>query len=271
MANDVVRLGRDDERAIGELLARDPVVNLFLVGFLAVHPVDRSWWYAVGDPEAPRAVALVLPGRLVVPYAPDRADAVQLGIHLAEQHTPSMIVGPREASDAIWSRWTRDRTPRRRYEQRLYVLRTAPSGDDPPGFRTAELAEWAVIARNAARMEIEDIGVDPTQDNPKLHEVVVQERVRAGRTFVIDDAGTLVFQVNAGTVHPSGAQIGGTWVLPTHRGRGIAQAGVAATCRRVLADHPMVTLHVNEANLPAVRVYERVGFDRDAAFRLIVP
>jgi predicted GNAT family acetyltransferase len=38
---------------------------------------------------------------------------------------------------------------------------------------------------------------------------------------------------------------------------------------RLLARRPLVSLHVNEANGPAVRVYEKVGFDRADAFRLI--
>jgi hypothetical protein len=40
-------------------------------------------------------------------------------------------------------------------------------------------------------------------------------------------------------------------------------------CRRLIADVPMVTLHVNEANHPAVRSYEAVGFRRSTPFRLM--
>jgi uncharacterized protein len=269
MPEEVVRLAISDEPAMEALLGRDPVTNLFLVGFLAVHPVDRSWWYGVGAPL--RALALVLPGRLAVPYAADPADAASLGRHLRAQHLPSMVVGPREASDRLWASWTGGRAARRRYDQRLYELAQAPPGDDPPGFRGAVAAEWSIVAQQAARMEIEDIGVDPRAENPKLHDAVVQERVRAGRTFVIERDGAIVFQVNVGTSHRTGAQIGGTYVPPAHRGAGLAKAGVAATARRVLLNHPRVTLHVNEANEPAVRVYERVGFERREAFRLIVP
>jgi predicted GNAT family acetyltransferase len=271
MSGGVVRLSTADERGIALLLANDPVVNLFLIGFLSAHPVERTWWYGVGRPV--RAVVLVLPGRLAVPFAPDPGDAAQLGEHLREQHLPSMLIGPREACDRLWAAWTAGTAARRRYDQRLYRLEAdhVPTGVDPDGFRAATLAEWPEISHNAARMEIEDIGVDPRVEDPRMHDAVVQERVRAGRTLVIERGGELVFQVSVGTSHRAGAQIGGTWVAPTHRGQGLAIAGVAAACRRTLAAHPRVTLHVNEANAPAVRTYERVGFARDAAFRLIVP
>ena len=37
-----------------------------------------------------------------------------------------------------------------------------------------------------------------------------------------------------------------------------------------LKDDPFVSLHVNEANLPAVRVYEKVGYRRAAPYRLAI-
>ena len=270
MSDEVVRLGCADEPAIEALLAPDPVVNLFLIGFLAVHPVDRSWWYGIGSPL--RAVVLVLPGRVAVPWARSGDDAARLGAHLADQHNPSMLVGPRDTCDRLWERWTRT-PPRRCYDQRLYLLERGPLPlpPDPPGFRVAELADLEEVVRHAAAMELEDLGVDPAIENPRMHRTVVQERIRAGRTFVVRRSGRVVFQVNLGTTHALGCQIGGTWVPPELRGTGIATAGVAATCRRVFEHYGRITLHVNEANLPAVRVYRKVGFQENAAFRLIVP
>jgi len=79
----------------------------------------------------------------------------------------------------------------------------------------------------------------------------------------------IVFQINVGTVLPEGAQIGGTWVPPKFRRKGYAIEGVRALCQNLFDDHPVVTLHVNEANVPAVKTYEHVGFERTAAFRLL--
>ena len=98
------RLDRTDEPAIEELLQTSPVENLFLLGFLAVHPVDRAWWYGVeaGTPDGRLGgVVMVLPGRLAVPFCPMPEGATALGRTLRQLHRPCMLVGPRMACDRI--------------------------------------------------------------------------------------------------------------------------------------------------------------------------
>ncbi len=263
------RLTNDDEQAAEALLERDPTVNLFLLGFLAVHPLDRAWWYGVFRGGALRGVVMVLPGRLSVPWIPSRDDAVALGHHLGQLHGPCMLVGPREACDGLWETWATGVVPIRHYDQRLYVLDKAPDVGLIQGFRRADYNDWKAVAEYAAEMEEEDLGTNPAVEDLQLHEKVVQERVKAGRTWVIERGGEIVFQVNVGTTTAWGCQIGGTFVPPKHRGAGLATLGVAALMDRLMARQPLVTLHVNEANHPAVRVYEKVGFARAAPFRLI--
>lgn len=273
----ITRLTRAHEHAVEELLGRDPLVNLFLLGFLAVHPIDRVWWYGVVDGDAVTGAVLVLPDRLCVPYLPEPGHGARLGRHLASLHRPCMTVGPRDQVDAMWETWAGGRiTPKRFHSQRLYQLSEAPAGDPEPGFRKARYDDWRPVAVGSARMELEDLGHDPYRADPALHEQVVQERVKSGRTYVIEQRGEIVFQINVGTVTAWGYQIGGTWVPPQHRGRGWATKGVHALCQRLLTStapsrpaRGVITLHVHEENIPAVRTYERVGFQRGAAYRLI--
>jgi len=212
---------------------------------------------------------MVLPGRLSVPWVPVREDALALGRNLARLHTPCMLVGPRDDCDGLWETWAPGVEPTRRYDQRLYLLEDAPEVGLITGFRRARYDDWSVVARYAAEMEEEDLGTNPATEDPDLHEKVVQERVKAGRTWVIERGGEIVFQINVGTTTAWGCQIGGTFVPQTHRGKGLATQGVAALMDRLLSRQPQVTLHVNEANRAAVRVYEKVGFSKAAPFRLI--
>lgn len=271
MTDRVERLSPSDLASLVALLEQDLVVNLFLLGFVRAHGLDRGWWYGSFEDGALTGVTLVLPGHLTVPYCPDAWDAARIGEQLYQLHTPTLLVGPRDACDALWEYWTRSRSPTRSYDQRLYVLDEAPHGTDPTGFRAARFEEWPVIGEYAAAMELEDLGRDPSADDPRHHDQVTQDRVKQGRTWVTVRDGAIVFQVNVGSAHAIGAQIGGTYVPPPHRGHGHATRGIAAICRRLLARYPRVTLHVNERNAPAVRAYQRVGFREDAPFRLITP
>ena len=271
MTDRVERLSDSDEPMLQRLLDRDQVVNLFLLGFSRLHPLSKSWWYGSFEDGDLVGVTLVIPGKLAVPFCPDPWDAGRIGEQLYQLHHPTLVVGPRAASDALWERWTRNRDPNRRYDQRLYEMQRPPPGQDPPGFRNAFYEEWPLISDYSAAMELEDLGRDPSTADPRQHDQVVRDRVKDGRTWVIAQENRIVFQVNVGSAHALGAQIGGTYVPPAYRGQGHAKRGVAALCRRLLTRHPRVTLHVNEANLPAVRAYEGVGFESHEAFRLITP
>lgn len=266
----VQRLSQTHEPAVAAILRADPVQNLFLLGFLDASSLSRGFWYGTIEQGQVTSVALVLPSRLAVPWSPDPRDAADIGRHLRGRHPPSMLVGPRAATDALWDAWSAGEVaPDRFYDQRLYVCRTPPPGPSVAGFRKAHLGEWEIVAANAGRMEAEDLGRNPADDFPELHEQVVRDRIRNGKTWVIERERRILFQINVGTATAVGCQVGGTWVPPDARGQGLATDGMKELCRRLLPKHPMVTLHVNEANSPAVRVYEKAGFDRDAPFRLI--
>lgn len=261
-----IRLETDHEAAIEELLLRDPAVNLFLLSVLNQRMAEASW---VGIPDETGrmlAVASVI-GGLCVPYAPDIAQATELGLTLKKAYEPYMMVGPRAAVDAIWQSWT-TAPVRIRYDQRLYVATSA----DPlaPALDLATPADVPEIAALAVAMQLEDLGTDPREHGEARHLEIVGRRIDQGRTLILRQNDQIVFMVHVGTIHPFGCQIGGTYVPLEHRNRGLATRGVRGTVAHLLQTYPRVTLHVNEANTPAVRVYEKCGFLTDAPYRLLI-
>lgn len=267
----IIQLGRAHEAALRPFLASDPVVNLFLLGFLDAHGMAGALWYARVRPELD-ACALVVPGRLVVPFATDPAGAAAIGKHLRGRFPASMVIGPREASDALWTAWTHgDVDPVAFYDQRLYRSDAPTSGPVPEGLRRATLGDAAVLSEYAADMEREDLGRDPRDTDPEAHREAVRGRILRGSTWVVEDGDSLCFTVNVGTASARGSQVGGTYVPPHRRGEGWATRGMRGVVRRLLSEYPYVTLHVNERNTPAVRAYERAGFHPVAPFRLIAP
>ena len=74
---DLVRLGRRHTPALRSLLDQDPVVNLFLQGFLDVHPVEHALWAGAVAHGRVYGAVLLLPARLMVPWCPDTTGSDQ--------------------------------------------------------------------------------------------------------------------------------------------------------------------------------------------------
>jgi ribosomal protein S18 acetylase RimI-like enzyme len=75
------------------------------------------------------------------------------------------------------------------------------------------------------------------------------------------DGERLVGVAHASVTLPFVWVIAGVYTRPDHRGRGIAQAVTAAVCRAAEAAGAVATLFVREENGPAVRAYEKLGFE----------
>ncbi|MFT5679351.1 MAG: GNAT superfamily N-acetyltransferase [Myxococcota bacterium] len=258
-----------------QLLAPAPDTNLFLIDILTRRPpsttLDETW---IGSGDPLQATALVIgrsapnaPARLVVPFG-DAAACEQIGRRIQQDGPVSMIIGPRAASDAIW-RGLGQTDPKTFFNQRLYSCTRVMAGERLP-IRLATVEDAERIAPLSAAMMVEDLGEDPRIPDPAAHLESVRRRCAGSRTLLGMRDGELCFLLNVGTFCDDGVQVGGTYVPPEFRGQGIATAGMRAAVSALLPMTRCITLHVNEANQPAVRCYERTGFTRMTPFRLII-
>jgi len=74
--------------------------------------------------------------------------------------------------------------------------------------------------------------------------------------FLISIAGTHVVSASEGV-----AVVGNVFTHPMYRGRGLAAVATSATTSALLERCPLVVLTVEKENDPAVRVYQRLGFE----------
>ena len=111
-------------------------------------------------------------------------------------------------------------------------------------------------------MFAEEVGVSPLAgDGGTLYRARVRELLETRRAYARIENGQVIFKAEIGAASAGVCQIQGVWVNPAHRGRGLAVAGMAAVvelARREVA--PIVSLYVNDYNLPALATYRRVGF-----------
>ena len=121
-------------------------------------------------------------------------------------------------------------------------------------------------------MYTEEVGVSPEAGGgAELYRARVSQLISRGWSFARFDRGRLVFKAEVACASPRAAQIQGVYVPPDRRGQGLAVAGMAAVVNHV-QQHvaPVVSLYVNDWNVPARRAYERVGFTQSATFSTVM-
>src|SRR5207248_3471377 len=186
----------------------------------------------------------------------------------------SSLVGPADAIDELWRllrpHWGRARDIRR--AQPVMAISGPPLVPPDPLVRRVRPEQLDVLFPASVAMFTEEVGVSPLGvDGGANYRARVAELIGAGRAFARIEDGRVVFKAEIGAVTPQACQVQGVWVRPESRGRGLATAGVAAVVDEALRSvAPVVSLYVNDFNLPARAAYRRVGFTEVSAFMSVL-
>jgi uncharacterized protein len=273
----VRRLTGRDLPEVWALLDAAPVSNVFLAARLAEVGLDRwrlggeIWGY--GQPGQVEAACYA--GANLVPVNANQAAARAFGERARRYGRQcSSIVGPAEAVEGMWEVLERAWGPARDCRWRQPVLALADDPDVPadPRVRRVRMDELDLLMPAAVAMFTEEVGVSPlTEDGGRLYRSRMADLVRTGRAYARIEDGRVIFKAEVGAVASKVCQVQGVWTHPRHRGQGVATAGMSAVvrlARRSLA--PIVSLYVNDYNLPARAAYAKVGFQQVDTFASIM-
>jgi len=185
----------------------------------------------------------------------------------------SSIVGPADAVSELWALLEPHWGPPRevRAAQPVLAMAGPPLADPDPLVRQVRSEELDVMMPACIAMFTEEVGVSPIgTDGGVAYRSRVAELIRARRSFARIENGRVIFKAEIGAVTPSACQVQGVWVPPEARGRGHAVHGMAAVVQAALRLAPVVSLYVNDFNLPARAVYRRVGFTESGTFMSVL-
>ncbi len=253
-------------------LAERPFDNVYVAWLIATKQASRGdvllWRDAAG------AIAGVCYfGLQIVPCGsvPEALEA--FGDRARRARSARMIVGPRAAVETVWERARGAlRAPSAiRHSQPVYALSrdeliTTPAAGDVARASMSELDE---LMLNSAHMIAGENGGDPRRTNPDFRGRTARI-IEAGWWWRYRIDGRLAFMCNVGSSTTQTAQLQGVWTPPPMRGAGHATSGLAAICAKLLDEHATLCLYVNDFNLPAIALYERVGFRRVGEFSTIL-
>jgi predicted GNAT family acetyltransferase len=256
-----------DLPAVLDILNRDALANVFVqsrveVAGLQPWRLGAEMWGYFCDSDL---TGLCYAGANLVPVEAD-VDALRAFADRARRQGRrcSSIVGAARLVEPFWEwlepSWGPAREVRR--NQPLMAADREPDTEPDPLVRRVQPPELDVLLPASIAMFTEEVGVSPVAgDGGALYRARVAEIIDAGRAFARIEDGRVVFKAEVGAVTAAACQVQGVWVDPAMRGAGLGVAGMAAVvaeCVRTIA--PVVTLYVNDFNVPARRAYERVGF-----------
>jgi len=186
---------------------------------------------------------------------------------------PRLFVGPARHAPNVRRAFARSGADPYLDREQIYYLLTPETLRTVPQVpvRPAREEDTEAVARAQAAMTEEDLKVPAGQiDMGRLREIS-KKRIDEGKVWVWMDGDTLLFKTEESARAPDGVLVGGVFTHPDHRGQGLATRGIAAWAGHLFAAGlERMTLHVNASNTPAIRAYERVGFQRHSLLRLML-
>lgn len=254
------RVGPADLAAVRAIVDADPFGNAVVAAHLDCgHTADLL---VVGEPGAPTA-ACYAAGTLL-PVGGNVAAWTVLADHIGpRRRSCSSVVATADAmavlQPVLCAYWGR---ARRAYPRQPLLALDRPATVVPdPLVRPARTDELDRYLPAAAAMFDEELGAAPLSGPKGLrYRSQLAALVRAGRVLIRTDAyGDVVFKAELAVVSRRTCQVQGVWVRPDRRGRGIGTAAMSAVVAHALRLAPSVSLYVNDFNLPARRLYGRLG------------
>ena len=267
---------RDLDEVLG-ICDRDAIANVFVSSRVHAAGVDpgrlgaQMWGYV----ESGRMRSLCYSGANLVPVAATSGAVAAFAERARLQgRRCSSIVGPADAVSELWSLlapyWGRPREIRA--VQPVLAISTEPLVPPDPQVRLVRPDELDTLLPASVAMFTEEVGVSPIgPDGGAAYRARVAELIRARRSYARIEHGQVVFKAEIGAVTPLACQVQGVWVPPELRGRGHAAHGMAALVTEALRSvAPVVSLYVNDFNIPARAAYRRVGFTQAGTFMSVL-
>ena len=251
-------------------LDRDPVVNAYLVALVlrdGLNAPRDEYWVARRGGALAGLVYLGGSSGAILPTG-DGADvrgalAARVSERLSRVPHRFQVVGPRSTVAAVVARLLDAGLEPRLHRPQTYMSVERgglPPFERVPDLRTARPGDYDLVHRTGAELRAEELEEDPRIADPENYARRVEEECREGYTYLWIEDGTLRFRASLSALTPDAVQVSGVYVPPGQRNRGFARRGLAELCARFFERSRTGCLFVNDANMPAIAVYRRLGF-----------
>lgn len=250
--------GRSDAPALARFAAQQPLVWADFASIALLQPEEpRVWLARVGD----TIEAAAIDDGLAMSVGGTTAGLEAIAAHLDDLDSKLVVAG---RTDDVRTFVAGASVPRReRPEHFMAVGRTELRQPiEQVLLRVADESDLPMLVEVRAAALAEEYGI-PVPEGSRLHQELAESVARAVRLqgvalWVEQDRCAFTAQLIAKT--PDAAMFGDLFTDPALRGAGRATRALTAFCSWLMSESAHVTLRVGVENMPAVHLYERVGF-----------
>ncbi len=258
-----------DQVDVLRFLERQPVLNAYLISRILESGLV-GLGAAIGVKHQRELIATALLGANVVlameSDIPSEVRRIAVSI-IAEEvvhsvHPPRALVSEASLVDAVWLQIRNYVSPPTviRLAQPVYVLDNLARPANLESVRYSTIADLDALVPACAAMHLEEVGIDPLSRDAAGYAQRIRELVLKKRSLILVENGRIVSKAEFSAITPYTIQLMGVWTHPSHRGEGHAKRMMIEVCGHILAQRKRPSLFVNDFNVPAIRLYESLGF-----------
>jgi predicted GNAT family acetyltransferase len=182
------------------------------------------------------------------------------------------IISPASLVEMLWNRLRTRLDPPTvvRMNQPVYALRGRLDFPDLHEARYSTPADLEALIPACAAMHREEVGIDPMERDAAGYRERVRELVDQKRSVIRVANNLIAAKCEYSAVTSDAVQLMGVWTNPRCRRQGHARALLREVCGHIARRGKTVTLFVNDFNLPAIGLYESMGFQRIGLNRALI-
>jgi RimJ/RimL family protein N-acetyltransferase len=272
-------IGDDDVAVALAFLRRDPLINIYLISrLLEERSAAATQIYAVRQGQEIVLVASLATNVVLAVDGTASHDLTETAIALIADRIlvraipVRAIISPASAVDALWSRLRLRLDPPTvvRMNQPVYAIRRRFDLPDFEQARYSTTRDLPALVPACAAMHKEEVGIDPLERDALGYRERIRELVETKRSVILPVRGEIAAKCEYSAVTSDAVQLMGVWARPELRRRGYARALMREVCGHLFRNGKTVTLFVNDFNLPAVSLYESLGFQRIGVNRALI-
>jgi ribosomal protein S18 acetylase RimI-like enzyme len=154
----------------------------------------------------------------------------------------------------------------------LMCIDHPPSGFHTPcaglTFRKPSSADMNALVALHAAYEQEEVLPTASEFSAATSRMNIERIFAKEQIYVAELDGRLIGKINTNATTFTRCQVGGVYVLPEYRGRGIARRMAGEFITGLVAQGRGISLFVKKTNSAARRVYQRIGFEMLGDYRI---